>query len=213
MNRNHHLMDVPTHQDAVKFGKDFGAGAAAAVIAKTVIAPIERVKLILQVSRRHNHLSCESPLTSRVFQLQTSQSSISVDKRYKGMVDCFLRLETGESLFATLQNRESSGYLANKAFYPFGEGTCPMYLELEARFLPNSRICFTLALSHSGIVGDGLQRVVQNLVPEGSRRRASVRSLCGRQPSSGGSGRVLNLFLYLPVGFHKDTSCGRHGKG
>jgi len=65
-------MDIPTHQDAIKFGKDFGAGAVAAVVAKTVIAPIERVKLILQ--------------------LQTAQSTISVDKRYKGMVDCLLRL-------------------------------------------------------------------------------------------------------------------------
>lgn len=34
---------------ANKFVKDFGAGAAAACIAKTVIAPVERVKLILQV--------------------------------------------------------------------------------------------------------------------------------------------------------------------
>ncbi len=42
-------MITPSYSDAVKFGKDFGAGAAAAVIAKTIIAPIERVKLILQV--------------------------------------------------------------------------------------------------------------------------------------------------------------------
>lgn len=34
---------------ASKFLKDFSAGAASACIAKTVIAPIERVKLILQV--------------------------------------------------------------------------------------------------------------------------------------------------------------------
>lgn len=33
----------------VKFSKDFLAGATAAVVAKTVIAPVERVKLILQV--------------------------------------------------------------------------------------------------------------------------------------------------------------------
>jgi hypothetical protein len=32
-----------------KFVKDFAAGGAAACIAKTVIAPVERVKLILQV--------------------------------------------------------------------------------------------------------------------------------------------------------------------
>lgn len=32
-----------------KFGKDFMVGAVAACIAKTAIAPVERVKLILQV--------------------------------------------------------------------------------------------------------------------------------------------------------------------
>ncbi|GMT04487.1 hypothetical protein PENTCL1PPCAC_26661, partial [Pristionchus entomophagus] len=58
--------------DALKFSKDFLAGAVAATIAKTIIAPVERVKLILQ--------------------LQNSQSTIAVEHRYKGMVDCFVRI-------------------------------------------------------------------------------------------------------------------------
>lgn len=41
---------VLPHPDVlVKFAKDFGAGGWAAVVAKTIIAPVERVKLILQV--------------------------------------------------------------------------------------------------------------------------------------------------------------------
>lgn len=40
----------PDADDAIKFGKDFAVGGAAAVIAKTIVAPIERIKLILQVS-------------------------------------------------------------------------------------------------------------------------------------------------------------------
>jgi solute carrier family 25 (adenine nucleotide translocator) protein 4/5/6/31 len=63
---------LPTKEDAVKFGKDFAVGGFSAAIAKTAIAPIERVKLILQ--------------------LQTAQSTITADKRYVGMVDCFLRV-------------------------------------------------------------------------------------------------------------------------
>uniref|UniRef100_A0A183BJ28 ADP/ATP translocase 1 n=1 Tax=Globodera pallida TaxID=36090 RepID=A0A183BJ28_GLOPA len=55
-----------------RFGRDFAAGAVAACVAKTVIAPVERVKLILQ--------------------LQTSQHTIAVASRYAGMVDCFVRL-------------------------------------------------------------------------------------------------------------------------
>ncbi|KAJ1352350.1 hypothetical protein KIN20_008673 [Parelaphostrongylus tenuis] len=43
-----------------------------AVVAKMVIAPVERVKLILQ--------------------LQNSQTTLAPEKRYKGMVDCFIRV-------------------------------------------------------------------------------------------------------------------------
>lgn len=37
---------------ALSFLKDFLAGGIAAAISKTAVAPIERVKLLLQVSRR-----------------------------------------------------------------------------------------------------------------------------------------------------------------
>lgn len=58
--------------DAVSFMKDFIAGGVAAAISKTAVAPIERVKLLLQV--------------------QHASKQISVDKQYKGMVDCFVRI-------------------------------------------------------------------------------------------------------------------------
>lgn len=40
---------MPNVSDATKFLKDLTLGASAAIVAKTIIAPIERVKLILQV--------------------------------------------------------------------------------------------------------------------------------------------------------------------
>ncbi|OXU20215.1 hypothetical protein TSAR_013057 [Trichomalopsis sarcophagae] len=58
--------------DPVAFAKDFIAGGVAAAISKTAVAPIERVKLLLQVQ----HIS----------------KQIAEDKRYKGMVDCFVRI-------------------------------------------------------------------------------------------------------------------------
>ncbi|XP_067129736.1 ADP/ATP translocase 3 [Centruroides vittatus] len=58
--------------DPVSFLKDFLAGGVAAAISKTAVAPIERVKLLLQV--------------------QHASKQISVDKQYKGMVDCFIRI-------------------------------------------------------------------------------------------------------------------------
>jgi len=52
--------------------KDFVAGGIAAAISKTAVAPIERVKLLLQV--------------------QAASRQISADQAYKGMVDCFVRI-------------------------------------------------------------------------------------------------------------------------
>lgn len=53
--------------DPVSFMKDFLAGGIAAAISKTAVAPIERVKLLLQV--------------------QAASKQISADKAYKGESD------------------------------------------------------------------------------------------------------------------------------
>nr|KAF6482077.1 solute carrier family 25 member 31 [Molossus molossus] len=58
--------------DAASFGKDLLAGGVAAAVSKTAVAPIERVKLLLQV--------------------QASSKQISPEAQYKGMVDCLVRI-------------------------------------------------------------------------------------------------------------------------
>ncbi|KAL1444306.1 hypothetical protein MTO96_045588 [Rhipicephalus appendiculatus] len=58
--------------DLVSFAKDFVAGGVAAAISKTAVAPIERVKLLLQV--------------------QHASQQITEAQRYKGVVDCFVRI-------------------------------------------------------------------------------------------------------------------------
>ncbi|XP_004405295.1 PREDICTED: ADP/ATP translocase 3-like [Odobenus rosmarus divergens] len=57
---------------AVSFAKDFLAGGVAAAISKTAVAPIERVKLLLQV--------------------QHASKQITADKQYKGIMDCVVRI-------------------------------------------------------------------------------------------------------------------------
>ncbi|KAJ1975889.1 ADP/ATP carrier protein [Dimargaris xerosporica] len=61
-----------TLEMATSFGKDLAAGGVSAGISKTVVAPIERVKLLLQV--------------------QASSTQITADKRYKGIMDAFRRI-------------------------------------------------------------------------------------------------------------------------
>lgn len=67
--------------DPYGFLKDFLAGGISAAVSKTAVAPIERVKLLLQVQ----HVS----------------KQITEDQRYKGIVDAFVRIprEQGFSSF------------------------------------------------------------------------------------------------------------------
>lgn len=57
---------------ASNFYQDFVFGSISASISKTVIAPLERVKLLLQ--------------------LQDASTQISTEKKYKGIIDCFVRV-------------------------------------------------------------------------------------------------------------------------
>lgn len=53
------------------FAQDLAAGGTAAAVSKTLVAPIERVKLLLQVQ---------------------AASKALAGKEYKGIVDCFVRI-------------------------------------------------------------------------------------------------------------------------
>merc|ERR1712191_26342 len=58
--------------DPMSFAKDFIAGGVSAAVSKTAVAPIERVKLLLQV--------------------QAASKQIAVDQQYKGIIDAFVRI-------------------------------------------------------------------------------------------------------------------------
>lgn len=59
-------------QDPMSFAKDFLAGGISAAVSKTAVAPIERVKLILQV--------------------QAANKQVVAGQEYKGIIDCFVRI-------------------------------------------------------------------------------------------------------------------------
>ncbi|XP_017143246.1 ADP,ATP carrier protein [Drosophila miranda] len=79
-------------KDFKGFMMDFMMGGVSAAIAKTAVAPIERVKLILQV--------------------QEVSKQIAQDQRYKGIMDCFIRIPK-EQGFSSLWR----GNLANVIRY------------------------------------------------------------------------------------------------
>jgi solute carrier family 25 (adenine nucleotide translocator) protein 4/5/6/31 len=71
---------MPKTADPLAFVKDLAAGGISAGISKTVVAPIERVKLLLQV--------------------QDVSKSIAADKKYKGIVDAFVRIPAEQGMGA-----------------------------------------------------------------------------------------------------------------
>lgn len=78
--------------DPMAFVKDLLAGGTAGGISKTIVAPIERVKLILQV--------------------QDANKQIAPDKRYKGMGDAFTRIPQEQGVMSLWR-----GNLANVVRY------------------------------------------------------------------------------------------------
>jgi len=62
------------------FALDFALGGISAAISKTAVAPIERVKLLLQT--------------------QDANAKITGDKKYKGMIDCIVRVPKEEGFSA-----------------------------------------------------------------------------------------------------------------
>jgi len=73
------------HQTQVKsqlmtFVTDLAAGGVSAAVSKTAVAPIERVKLLLQV--------------------QASSTQIKPDQQYKGIIDAFKRIPSEQGMFS-----------------------------------------------------------------------------------------------------------------
>merc|ERR1739838_398612 len=75
--------------DPMSFAQDFIAGGISAAVSKTVVAPIERVKLLLQV--------------------QAVSKQLSDAQKYKGMVDCFVRIPKEQGFISFWRGNLASG--------------------------------------------------------------------------------------------------------
>ncbi|KAF5906106.1 ADP/ATP translocase 2, partial [Clarias magur] len=67
-------------ESAVAFAKDFAAVCVAAAVSETAVAPLERVKLLLQVQHASKH--------------------IAADKQYKGFIDCVVRIPKEQGILS-----------------------------------------------------------------------------------------------------------------
>lgn len=126
--------------DVVGFAKDLLAGGVAAGISKTCVAPIERVKLLLQV--------------------QHASKQITVDKQYKGIIDCFVRVPREQGFLSLWR-----GNLAN-----------------VIRYFPTQALNFAFKDRYKNLFLDGVNKKTQfwryfagNLASGGA---AGATSLC-----------------------------------
>lgn len=76
--------------DPMAFLKDFAAGGISAAVSKTAVAPIERVKLLLQVQHISKQISADQRykgMSYIIFHLYIYLMMVCL-----GMVDCFVRI-------------------------------------------------------------------------------------------------------------------------
>ena len=95
------------------FMLDFIAGGISAAVSKTVVAPLERVKILLQI--------------------QDASKFIPKDQQYKGLVDCFARV-----------NREQ-GFLS---FWRGNVVNVVRYFPTQAHFVSGGTVFFKNGLPH-----------------------------------------------------------------
>ncbi|KAL1517599.1 hypothetical protein ABEB36_001340 [Hypothenemus hampei] len=122
------------------FFKDFLAGGISAAVAKTAVAPIERVKLLLQV--------------------QAVSKQIPEEQRYKGIIDCFVRIPKEQGFLSYWR-----GNLAN-----------------VIRYFPTQALNFAFKDTYKKVFLDGVDKKTQfwryfagNLASGGA---AGASSLC-----------------------------------
>lgn len=86
------------------FLRDLAVGGVSGAISKTAVAPIERVKLLLQVTTVFTYFISSCQLIVKVdsrsavvcfvsdLQVQAASTQIRPEDQYKGIVDCFRRV-------------------------------------------------------------------------------------------------------------------------
>ena len=77
-----------------EFLVDFMAGGISAAVSKTIVAPLERVKILLQIQVKHRHKLFEPDccINARLSLSQDAQKFIPKDQRYTGEKELFLEL-------------------------------------------------------------------------------------------------------------------------
>ncbi|PVU99249.1 hypothetical protein BB559_000868 [Furculomyces boomerangus] len=166
-------------QVAIDFGKDLLVGGVSAAVSKTAVAPIERVKLLLQV--------------------QASSDQIAVDKRYKGIMDAFRRIPSEQGMASFWRGNFSNviRYFPTQALnFAFKD----KYKNMFPKYSPNTDFWkfFTCNMASGGLAGATSLLFVYPL--DFARTRMAVDVGTGANRQFTGLGNCLST-IYKKDGF------------
>uniref|UniRef100_A0A670K136 ADP/ATP translocase n=1 Tax=Podarcis muralis TaxID=64176 RepID=A0A670K136_PODMU len=189
---------------AISFMKDFLAGGVAAAISKTAVAPIERVKLLLQVAPRRcrpehplfpafepkratkldfqpQFCACPAACPGKrllLTQVQHASMQITADKQYKGIMDCVVRIPREQGFLSFWR-----GNLAN-----------------VIRYFPTQALNFAFKDKYKQIFLGGVDK-----------RTQFWRYFAGNLASGGAAGATSLCFVY-PLDFARTRLAADVGK-
>lgn len=179
--------------DPLAFVKDLLAGGTAGTISKTIVAPIERVKLVLQVQnanleqvRRRGGCArvCAARAAPRLTHTHTTSPhdpspQIPVDKRYTGMGNAFTRISAEQGVLSLWR-----GNLAN-----------------VIRYFPTQALNFAFKDTYKQIFLAGVDK-----------KKQFWRFFAGNLAAGGAAGATSLLVVY-PLDFARTRLAADMGKG
>uniref|UniRef100_A0A8C6L707 ADP/ATP translocase n=3 Tax=Nothobranchius TaxID=28779 RepID=A0A8C6L707_NOTFU len=177
----------------VSFMKDFLAGGIAAAISKTAVAPIERVKLLLQRKCPAVHRDCSYGLVRNAkghvrrhwgdsfthSSVQHASKQITAEMQYKGIIDCVVRIPKEQGFVSFWR-----GNLAN-----------------VIRYFPTQALNFAFKDKYKKIFLGGVDQKTQ-----------FWRYFAGNLASGGAAGATSLCFVY-PLDFARTRLAADIGKG
>jgi len=180
--------------DPTKFLLDLATGGTAAAISKTAVAPIERVKLLLQVSRRiHNNYehSC--------IQVQDASAIITADKRYKGIIDVLVRVPKEQGFLALWRGKFKT--FSPTTLTQIKPPSIAGNLANVIRYFPTQALNFAFKDTYKKLFIEGVDK-----------KKEFWKFFAGNLASGGAAGATSLCFVY-PLDFARTRLAADVGKG
>lgn len=174
-----------------KFLTDLASGGTAAAVSKTAVAPIERVKLLLQVLPLYSFIFTVVHL-DWYLKVQDASAHITKDQRYKGIIDVLVRVPKEQGFLAFWR-----GNLAN-----------------VIRYFPTQALNFAFKDTYKRIFMEGylsIRKTMLNKIFSVDKNKQFFKFFVMNLASGGAAGATSLTFVY-PLDFARTRLAADVGK-